>query len=326
VYARGEQPRVGEELEAQLDWLRAGGWTESPLHFHELPPPMGPMAVANARSAGLDLEVMRYDSEFEPRSGAPGRERWLSYRANRSAEVRLVRHRDSADWLVCVHGLGMGRAFLDLRLLDAQWLHGRGVNLAFPVLPLHGLRRRALVSGTGFVSGDVADTLHALTQAIWDLRRLIAWLRSQGAARVGVYGLSLGGYTSAVLAAVEDDLDFVLAGVPATEMAELMWFHASLRALALAEGHGITPERLSAALLPVAPLVLKPRVPRERRFLFGATADRFVPPRQVEALWRHWECPPMSWYPGAHLGFRLHPQVRAYIARSLDGCDFGRAP
>jgi hypothetical protein len=90
VYARGEQPRVGEELEAQLDWLRAGGWTESPLHFHELPPPMGPMAVANARSAGLDLEVMRYDSEFEPRSGAPGRERWLSYRANRSAEVRLV--------------------------------------------------------------------------------------------------------------------------------------------------------------------------------------------------------------------------------------------
>jgi dienelactone hydrolase len=220
----------------------------------------------------------------------------------------------------------MGRAFLDLRLLDAQWLHGRGVNLAFPVLPLHGLRRRALVSGTGFVSGDVADTLHALTQAIWDLRRLIAWLRSQGAARVGVYGLSLGGYTSAVLAAVEDDLDFVLAGVPATEMAELMWFHASLRALALAEGHGITPERLSAALLPVAPLVLKPRVPRERRFLFGATADRFVPPRQVEALWRHWECPPMSWYPGAHLGFRLHPQVRAYIARSLDGCDFGRAP
>lgn len=314
------QSRVGEELEAILHWLRAGGWMESPADFHETPPTLGPVSVSAARTAGLDYEVMRFDSEFEPRRGAPGRERWLGYEANRSSEVRLLRSAGSDDWLVCVHGLGMGRSWLDLRAMSAARLRARGLNLAFPVLPLHGSRALGLqiASGAGFIVGDVANTLHALTQTAWEIRRLIAWLKQEGAGRVGLYGLSLGGYTTALMAALEGELDCAIAGVPAAEIGELAEFHSCPRAMALAGESRITAERIAVALTPVSPLAMLPRVPLERRFIFGALADRFVPPPQVEALWRHWERPPILWYPGGHLGFRFHASVRSFVHRALD--------
>lgn len=318
VYSQPTQVRVGRELNETLDWLRANGWLNEPASFHETPPPIGPSAVGSARTFGMDYEVMRFESEFEPRRGAPGRERWLRYADNRTAEVRIMRARRSREWLICVHGLAMGRAPLDLVAMRADWLHKRGINLAFPVLPLHGPRSyNKLASGAGFISGDVCNTLHALTQAAWDIRRLVGWLREEGAERVGLLGLSLGGYTTALVASLEEELDCAIAGIPAAEFGELTLFHANGRALALAAAENITPERISTALTPVAPLAMQPRLPRDQRFIFGALADRFVPPRQVEALWRHWDEPEILWYPGAHLGFRFHYPVRAFVDRAL---------
>ena len=45
-------------------------------------------------------------------------------------------------------------------------------------------------SGDGFLAGDFIDTVHAQAQAVWDVRRLMHWLHSQGAPAVGTYGLT----------------------------------------------------------------------------------------------------------------------------------------
>jgi len=317
VYSEPVQPRVGRELDETLDWLRAHGWLDAPGSFHETPPPIGPAAIGPARTAGIDYEVMRFDSEFEPRPGAPGRERWLDYRNNRTAEARIVRARGSRDWVICVHGLGMGRAWLDLRAMGAGWMQRRGLNIAFPVLPLHGPRANNAISGAGFLSGDVANTLHALTQAAWDIRRLVAWLREEGAESIGIAGMSLGGYSTALVASLEDGIDCAIAGIPPSEFGAMTCYHANARALALAAAEDITPERIGTALRPVSPLALQPRLPLERRFIFGALADRFVSTDQVEMLWQHWDQPEILWYPGAHLSFRFHRSVRDFVDGAL---------
>jgi hypothetical protein len=67
----------------------------------------------------------------------------------------------------------------------------------------------------------------------------------------------------------------------------------------------------------VSPLVLEPQVPRERRYLFGGSADRLVPPDQLRDLWRHWQEPQIAWYPGAHVTFGLHPHVRQFVLHAL---------
>lgn len=324
VWTRDEQARVAGEVEAIRDWLEAGGWDTAPAGLHEEPPSMGPTHSDTRRIAGVEVEVMHYDSEFEPRAGAPGRERWMSYVGCRTSELRLVRHDASPDWLVCVHGLGMGQSAIDLRAFDVPVLHRRGINLALPVLPLHGSRGRRRVSGAGFVTGEVADTLHALTQTVWDLRRVVRWLRQEGARRVGLYGLSLGGYSVALTASLEDEIDGVIAGIPAVDLARLLWFHAGQRALRLGEAQGIREGAVADALRPVSPLALEPRVAKDRRFVYAALADRFVPAAQPHALWEHWDEPEILWYPGGHLGFRFHPEVAGFVGRALDAVLPGR--
>ncbi|HEY5658777.1 MAG TPA: alpha/beta hydrolase, partial [Myxococcota bacterium] len=81
--------------------------------------------------------------------------------------------------------------------------------------------------------------------------------------------------------------------------------------------HGIEEGPVAEVLRVVSPLALAPRLPRGRRFLFGAAADRIVPPDQVLDLWRHWERPRIEWYPGAHLTFGAHAGVRAVVEEGL---------
>jgi dienelactone hydrolase len=94
-----------------------------------------------------------------------------------------------------------------------------------PVLPLHGPRRIGRMSGDGFLSGNVLDTIHAEAQAVWDARRLIGWARAEGAPLVGVHGLSLGGYTTALLASLQEGLSCVIAGIPVADLARTFWRH-----------------------------------------------------------------------------------------------------
>ena len=67
----------------------------------------------------------------------------------------------------------------------------------------------------------------------------------------------------------------------------------------------------------ISPLDLAPRLPRERRYLFGGIADRIVPADQVRDLWRHWEEPRIAWYPGAHVTFRAHRAVKQLVDDAL---------
>ena len=95
----------------------------------------------------------------------------------------------------------MGSPRPDLALFQPGYLHHElGLNLLFPILPIHGPRRVGPVSGDRILSGDVMDTVHAGAQAMWDIRRLHFWLReSEDAPAGGVIGRSLGGYVVALL-------------------------------------------------------------------------------------------------------------------------------
>src|SRR5207237_8452312 len=58
------------------------------------------------------------------------------------ASMRVLRHDEPRPWVIVVHGAQQGNN-LDLRLLRVRHLHhARGFNVALPVLPLHGPRRR----------------------------------------------------------------------------------------------------------------------------------------------------------------------------------------
>ena len=139
--------RSSDELDAAITLYDALGWLEAPLRRHLPPPPLTDPDLAPGRAAGL--ETLRFPSGWAPQEDEPGRERWQSFADNRRVPVTLLRHGDRPrPWLIAVHGQGMGRPS-DVRMLGVRRLHHElGVNVAMPVLPLHGARAAGFDPGT----------------------------------------------------------------------------------------------------------------------------------------------------------------------------------
>jgi hypothetical protein len=316
----GEHERLLAERQRAHQLFGERGWLENPTAYHRVPPaPIDPL-VRPARSRNLAYEHLSFESEYEPDGEEPGRDRWLAQARNRRAHAWVLRHAGGPrPWLVCIHGYEMGWAGIDLPAFRAAQLHRDfGLNLALPVLPLHGPRRIGRQSGEGFLAGDFLDTIHAEAQAMWDIRRLLSWIRAQGETPIGVWGLSLGGYNAALLASLES-LACVIAGIPALDFARLTWRHGAPLQIRYAEHHGLVHDEIADILSVVSPLAIRLRVAEEHRLIFAGVADRIVPADQARDLWRHWQRPRIVWYQGGHVTFRLHPEVHAATMNTLRG-------
>ena len=318
-YVSYDPATVCREVESALALFQTRGWLNNPAAFHQSPPPLETPTINRQEDGKLPNEQLSFDSGYEPDPDEPGRERWLGYSANRTAHAWMLRHSGPPrPWVVVIHGFGMGEPRAFFRAFQARRLHHElGLNVIFPVLPYHGPRRVGKLHGEGLNSGDVMDMLHSEAQAMWDIRRLLAWLRSQGAPRIGVGGIPLGGYNTALLASLDDGLACAIAGVPLSNPARQNLFHSPALPVRYAESHGLTYDKLSAVSNVVSPLAMTPKVPWERRYLFGGIGDRIVPTCEVHDLWVHWERPSILWYQGSHLTFNLHKETAEFVARAL---------
>jgi dienelactone hydrolase len=184
---------------------------------------------------------------------------------------------------------------------------------------MHGPRQRpGANTGEGFMSIDLIDAVHGFAQAAWDIRSAIRWIRfHEPHADVGIYGLSLGGYTAALTASLEDDLACVIAGIPATDLVDLYRRHSPLKVRRKALEHGALGPKAVAVHRVVSPLVLEPKPPRERRFLFAGVGDRMSTSGQARKLWEHWDRPKMAWYSGGHVGFFFASDVSRFVEDAL---------
>jgi pimeloyl-ACP methyl ester carboxylesterase len=309
--------RITREVVAALWFYGRRGWLDRPEGFFAKPPPLTDVTVRPVKRRRRSYERIVFDSGYAPRVGEPGRERWLGYTANSREYALMLRHREPRPWLVCIHGAEMGRAGLDLALFRAWHLHeDLGLNVVLPVLPMHGPRARGLPKGVAFPGEDVLDDVHATAQAVWDIRRIVSWIRSQQPqSAIGLNGISLGGYIASLVASLEGGLTCAILGVPVADLIEILTRHAGLSdddprldTVSMAEPIG----RM------VSPLSLAPRVPMRGRFIYAGVADQLVHPReQVARLWEHWGRPEIVWYRGGHTGFFRSRPVQRFIDDAL---------
>ena len=311
--------RVTAEVHTARDQFRERGWLEKPATYHPAPMPLEAPTLRAGRTRGIDFEHLSFESEYSPHPDEPGRERWLSLTANRVAHAWVLRHAEEGrPWVVCIHGFRMGSPLIDLSAFDPRFFRDKlGFNMLVPVLPLHGPRKCGRRSGDGYLDGDVLDTVHAQAQAAWDLRRLLSWLRAEGASAIGVYGLSLGGYNTALLASLDGDLECAIAGIPATDFSGIFWHHGPQAQLRAFEARGLEREHAAEAFRVVSPLAMDPLVAPEGRAIFGGVTDRIVPPEQVQSLVDHWGKPVTIWYQGGHLSFDSDRRVKRCLETTL---------
>jgi len=327
---RADYARVSSELADARRLYARRGWLHDPASYHRTPPPLGPgdLETTSGAAMGLRYERITYDSGFNVRGAEPGATRWMAYEPNRRATAAVVRHHDGPrPWVVCVHGFCMGYPFMDFTGLHTSKLHRElGVNVALPVLPLHGQRKVTLVSGEPFLSFDMMNTVHGISQAVWDIRRLVSWIRDQGATSIGLYGVSLGAYVVSLLAGLEDGIDAVVAGIPVVDFPSLFHAHSPVHIRARSIEHRIMGGVAEDVFRVVSPLHVEPKVPRDRRYVFAGFGDRLALPDQARRLWEHWEEPSISWYPGNHVGYLWSRQTETFLGESLAASGLQIAP
>lgn len=318
-----ELRRISGELAEARDLFARRGWLDDPAAYHRQPKPLVQYSLEPASlRTGLgttDYQHLTFESGYRPHRGEPGRGRWADYEENRTAHAYVFEHEGrQRPWLVCVHAFLMGSPLMNVYGFDIDWLHKElGLNIITPVLPLHGPRKPGLMSGAELLSIDYMNALHGFAQATFDLRRSIGWLRQRGARKIGLYGLSLGAYNAALAASLEDDLECVVAGIPAVDFTAMARDNENLITRGRRDAAGLDWQLIDDVVSVAAPLRLKPRVAPGRRFIFAGLADRMAPPAQARALWRHWERPETHWYQGSHVAFRWIPGIRDFVGGAL---------
>ena len=294
-----------ERYRRAVDFLDANGFLASPLRLFDETVNVPTVERRSKKFLGLSTcESLRWESP--PRAVFPESfetgvrdERRRNHFARAFVWRGLERGRPA---VICVHGYRGGFPVLDGRAFDVAGMVRRlGFDVALATLPHHGARTATGSSSGAFFLNDALRTIEAVAQAIRDLRELAAWLRAEGAPSVGVTGMSLGGYMTALFASVEPELRFAVPVIPVASFADIIWDRSGRRGEHDdARAAGIDLPLLRTLFAPHCPLSHTPLVAPERRLVIAGEADRIVPPEHPAALAAHWQSP-LEWFPGGHL-------------------------
>lgn len=287
------------------------------------PAPSGPPLVS-ARPAGPVAQWVargQVDNIWFPSSYDavyPGiRERRRGYTRNNVVHAQHWRHDDGPRPTLCViHGF-MGSPYLFNGLFFSMpWFFRSGYDVLLYTLPFHGPRaeKGSPYSGYGFFMDGVPGFAEAMAQAVHDFRSVLDYLEHTGVDRIALTGMSLGGYTSSLIASVDDRIQAVIPNVPVVTPDRTVdeWFPANLLAKLSNRLAHIDEDLVSAAGRYHSPLNYAPLVPRDRRLIIAGLGDRLAPPQQAELLWEHWDRCAFHWFPGNHI---LHVSQPDYLRR-----------
>jgi pimeloyl-ACP methyl ester carboxylesterase len=237
-----------------------------------------------------------WPSTFEPYLAAVS-PKYLGNIENRTARARLFLGGGKRPAVIAIHGYLGGYYVFEEATWPIAWMQKRGLDVALPVLPFHAQRGGQRRGAPPFPSADPRLTNEGFRQAATDIIGLARWLRERGAPAVGVIGVSLGGYTSSLLATVSDVFDFVVPMIPLASVADFAREQGRL-------GEGDEADAQHAALERanwiVSPLARALRVPKSRALVIAAENDAITPTAHARRLATHFDCELMT-IAGGHL-------------------------
>ncbi len=275
--------------------------------------PASPVAEWIAKG---NVHNIRFNSSFESVNPAL-RDQCRGFVRNNVVHAQHWRHDDGPHPTLCViHGF-MGSPYLFNGLFfSLPWFYRSGYDVLLYTLPFHGGRaeKGSLFSGYGFFANGFAGFAEAMAQAVHDFRSVIDYLEFTGVDRIALTGMSLGGYTSALIASVDDRIQAVIPNVPVVAPDQTVdeWFPANKVVQLRNRLSKTRPELTTAATQYASPLNYPPLVPKDRRLIITGLGDRLAPPEQAEMLWEHWDRCAFHWFPGNHI---LHVSQPDYLRR-----------
>ena len=297
--SRSERLSHDERMDALAKIREAYGapeiWREPNAYFTP-PAPIAPSLVRVRTDGDVTVSDASWPSAFEPYLPEL-REKYLGHENNRTARARVYLGPRPRPAVVLLHGYLAGQWAVEERAWPIGWLT-RHFDVAIAVLPFHAVRARTdRRAPPPFPGADPRFTNEGFRQAMHDIRALVGWLRARGAPEVGVMGMSLGGYTTALLATVEPGLAFAAPIIPLASIAD---FARDQGRLGTGAEEALQHRALEEATRVVSPLARPSLVPKERVLVVAGDADRITPMSHAERLARHFDARIVP-FTGGHL-------------------------
>jgi len=248
---------------------------------------------------------------------------WAAHQRNRVVQAQHWLHPEGPrPTLVFVHGYIMDSHFANSWGFSLPWLYKMGYDILMPTLPFHGSRREKgqPFSGFGFLSGGLAHMNESMLQAIQELRVWLDYLFNQGAPQVGISGLSLGGYLSAIMATVDPRLAFCIPNSPVIAPVDMAMEWQPIRPLlkVAMRRDRVSVRELRHGMALHSPLSYPPRIDPRRILIIGGAGDRVTPPRFMHLLHQHWTGSGLRWFPGNHIVHLHQAKYLRLMQRFMD--------
>lgn len=289
-----------ERLEALRRRHENPAWTAPP---HELFGQAGEAGqwerLRTRKIDGGEVVDVRWRSGYRPLADEPEVLTRLERRPDNDwAHARLWLHGEPRPTAMLLHGYLGGSYPVEERAWPVRWMFERlGLDLALPVLPHHGPRgkrgRRPLLPAS-----DPRLTVEGFRQAAWDLLSLRRALTERGSPAVGVMGMSLGGYTTALALTADPELAFGVPFIPLASIAD--YARDGGRLVGLPSQQREQHEALERALAPVSPVHREPLIDPDAVLVVAGRADRITPPSHARRLAEHFDAP-LHVFDGGHL-------------------------
>jgi len=277
---------------------------------HAEPKPLRPTSVQRRRVGSLAYERMTF--EHDPELPAALEADGLGGPAR--AVVHLCRHGDGPrPWLVWVHGAGQG-GVEDLLLTRIGRIHHElGFNVALPVQPGHGCRRR---EWPAYPDVDPLGNVAGMMRSVSEVRAVVRWVQSQATAVV-VAGISMGSPVAALVSHLERQIDGVALYTPILGLNAMIARHLG-RWGSSSDGFRelLGSPEVAQLTSVIDPLAVDPGPPPHRRLIVGAWHDRMAMREPAVALQERWGGR-LHWYDGSHVGHVFSRRVQRVTAQFL---------
>ncbi len=287
--------------ERQIDFYFDAGYVDSPVDFFRLPEAVPEARVVSSTPfLSGKREVYAFDSGYEPANPLVA-DRFSAFSENRTAYLVKWSHgEEGRKTVLCLHGYMLGDPDQAEKMFNVARLHQMGLDVALFISPFHW--RRAPESkvhrGIFLQPNDVVMTCECFGQAMHDLYRSMRFLRSRGAADIGIIGASLGGYNAGLIAALTDAAFFSALMVPAVQFTGGNFTPEAVRHPFPIEAEFM--DRIMQVWTLHSPLNFMPKISKERILVIASKGDQLCPFEHVLALCRKWGWPPHLFMTGGH--------------------------
>lgn len=263
-------------------------------------------------------------SECERRLGIKARYD-ASPRENMTMRARWFKHRGGPrPCVVILHGYMGGTLAIEEYMWPVRALFDRGIDVVMTVLPMHGVRAglKGRFRLPGFPAVDPRLAVEGFRHLVHDHLSLFDYLLNGRVTGLGLMGMSLGGYSAALLSTLEPRLRFGVFYMPLASIADFAL--RTGRMVGSADDQREQASALERVYRPVSPFSRPSLLPEGRALVLAGEADRITGMAHARRLADQFGVTCRT-YAGGHILPLGREAAFARIWRLLEHADLWRA-